>query len=125
METLRIRPDNAVIRELNISQEQLEKIKKMLKNPNVKNSIVFKKITGMGPCTSCGDIPSVELSWQVGDKSTPLKRVERYCDKCARSVFEREKEEPEDKNKLAEFYGLEIGEIPPSPREYYHTRRNA
>ena len=101
METLRIRPDNAVIRELNISQEKIEKIKEMLRKSSLKKTEIIKKIIGTGPCTACGEIPSVELSWQVGDKNQSMKRVERYCDNCAKTLFERTTNEPEDKNKLA------------------------
>ena len=37
-----------------------------------------------GLCTSCGDYPAYNLSYDVGDERQGTKLIERYCEKCFR-----------------------------------------
>jgi hypothetical protein len=107
--------DNAVIKELHISQEQREKVQELLKNNYMKKSEIIKKITGFRSCSSCAGIPDVELSFDLQGAS----KIERYCESCIKKVFERVKEEPKSKEELAEYYGCEIGIIPHYQPSYH------
>jgi len=49
--------------------------------------LATKKLTGgISPCCVCGDIPSCEVLYKLED----ITRVERYCNKCIKSVYARE-----------------------------------
>jgi carbamate kinase len=85
---LRIRPDNATIRELNIPKEDLEELQKIVSSPRTTDDIkkiMIKKLAKASPCCVCGGIPSLEVVYDCDGAS----RVERYCESCANRVFTR------------------------------------
>ena len=78
---------------------------------------IIHRITGFKSCSSCGGISDLELSYDLDG----AVRLERYCNKCAESVFEREKDLPEDKEKLAQYYNCErVDTIPHYNPNPYH-----
>ncbi|MFZ0404544.1 MAG: hypothetical protein WCE93_01070 [Nitrososphaeraceae archaeon] len=88
MSTLRIRPDNGTIRELNIPKEKLEVLQKVVSSPQTTDDVkklMIKKFAEVSPCCVCGGIPSLEVIYDVEFAS----RVERYCEACANRVFSR------------------------------------
>jgi uncharacterized Rossmann fold enzyme len=87
-EQLRIRPDNATIRELNIPKENLEELQNILSSPKTTEDIkkiMIKKLAKASPCCVCGGIPSLEVIYDADGAS----RIERYCESCANRVFSR------------------------------------
>ncbi len=89
MSTLRIRPDNGTIRELNIPKEKLEVLQKIVNSPHHADDVkklMIKKFAEVSPCCICGGIPSLEVVYDVEFAS----RVERYCEACANRVFSRD-----------------------------------
>ena len=87
--TLRIGPDNATIRELNIPKEKLEVLEKVVSSPQTRDDIkklMIKKFAEVSPCCICGGIPSLEVVYDVEFAS----RVERYCEASANRVFSRD-----------------------------------
>ena len=95
------------MKERHISQEKRDRVEVLLKNNSMNKAEIIKKITGFRICSSCGDIPDLELSYDLQGAT----KVERYCNNCAEKVFAREKEEPKSIEEIAEFYGCEKGEI--------------
>ena len=88
MSTLRIRPDNATIRELNIPKEKLEVLQKVVTSPQTTDEIkklMIKKFAEVSPCCICGGIPSLEVVYDADGAS----RVEWYCEACANRVFSK------------------------------------
>ncbi len=84
---LRIR-NKGTIREIKTPSDKMEVMLKIQKSnvaEEVKDKII-KKFCG-GTCCMCRRIPSHEVIYDVGDKAT---RIERYCDNCVKSVYERE-----------------------------------
>ena len=76
-EQLRIRPDNATVRELNIPKEKLEVLEKVVSSPQTTDDIkklMIKKFAEVSPCCVCGGIPSLEVVYDADGAS----RVERY-----------------------------------------------
>jgi hypothetical protein len=113
---IRVR-NNAKIRPLNIGKEALDTIEKIVcdptSSPKVKHEII-KKMTGMSPCCVCLGIPSVELYFRVGTKEDSIRVVEYYCDSCLKTVFEREKLEP-NKEDIPGYYNcVKVDQIPHS-----------
>jgi hypothetical protein len=87
-EQLRIRPDIATVRELNIPKEKLEVLQKVMSSPQTTDDIkkmMIKKFAQVSPCCICGGIPSLEVVYDADGAS----RVERYCEACANRVFSR------------------------------------
>ena len=85
---LRIRPDNATVRELNIPKEKLEVLQKVVSSPQTTDDIkklMIKKFAQVSPCCVCGGIPSLEVVYDADGAS----RVERYCESCAYRVFSK------------------------------------
>ena len=81
---LRIRRDNATIRELNIPKEMLEVLQKVA--PQTTEDIkkmMIKKFAEVSPCFICGGIPSLEVVYDADGAS----RIERYCESCATREF--------------------------------------
>ena len=88
MSTLRIRPGNGTIRELNIPKEKLEVLQKVVTSPHTTDEtkkLMIKKFAQVSPCCICGGIPSLEVVYDADGAS----RVERYCEACANRVFSR------------------------------------
>jgi hypothetical protein len=88
MSTLRIRPDNGTIRELDIPKEKLEVLQKVVSSPQATDEVkrlMIKKFAEVSPCCICGGIPSLEVVYDADGAS----RVERYCEACANLVFSR------------------------------------
>ena len=86
--TLRIRPDNGTIRELNIPKEKLEVLQKIVSSHQTTEDVkklMIKKYALVSPCCICGGIPSLEVIYNADGAS----RVERYCESCANRVFSR------------------------------------
>lgn len=83
---IRIR-ENAELRVIKIEPEQLEWMNNQIKRygTSIYKQAAIKKIYG-SPCCICREIPSVEILYQLQD----AKKIERYCDKCIKSVYERE-----------------------------------
>jgi hypothetical protein len=57
MSTLRIRPDNGTIRELDIPKEKLEVLQKVVSSPQATDEVkrlMFKKFAEVSPCCICG-----------------------------------------------------------------------
>jgi hypothetical protein len=127
--SIKITGKNAKVIELTIAQDQYERIKEMISRlggtPRRKREII-RQVTGYSPCYVCGvEIPTIQISYPVGDSKQALTRVENYCGKCQKSVFERIKDEPTHSKELAESYGLTlVDHVPPSPKEYYHKKRS-
>ena len=85
---LRIRPNNATIRELNIPKEKLEVLEKVVTSPQTTDDIKKiddKEICRKSPCYVCGGIPSLEVVYDADGASL----VERYCEACANRVFSK------------------------------------
>jgi carbamate kinase len=88
MSTLRIRPDNATIRELKIPKEILEVLQKVVSSPQTTDDVkkmMIKKFAQVSPCCICGGIPSLEVLYDCDG----ISRIERYCENCANRVFSR------------------------------------
>jgi hypothetical protein len=88
MSTLRIRPDNGTIRELNLPKDILEVLQNVVSSPRTTDDIkklMIKKFAQVSPCCICGGIPTYEVVYDA-DGAT---RVERYCDPCSERVFSR------------------------------------
>ena len=88
MSTLRIRPDNGTIRELNIPKEKLEVMEKIVNSPHNADEakkLMIKKFAQVSPCCICGGIPSLEVVYDADGAS----RIERYCSNCANRVFSK------------------------------------
>jgi hypothetical protein len=86
---LRISGREATIKQLKFPKDTLDKLEK-LASSNVTEDVKklgIKKLTGgVSPCCVCGDIPTYEILYKYEDAT----RVERYCDKCVKSVYARE-----------------------------------
>ena len=85
---LRIRPENASIRELKIPKDKLEELQKIVSSPKTTDDIKkmkIKELAKASPCCTCGGIPSLEVIYELEGAS----RIERYCDSCANRVFSR------------------------------------
>ena len=85
---LRIRPDNGIIRELDIPKDVLAKLQKIVSSPNTAyefKKIMIKRLAKVSPCCVCGGIPSLEAVYDEDGAS----RVERYCESCATRVFSK------------------------------------
>ena len=80
--SLRIRPKIAIIKELKIPQEKIDRFNELYGKHFGVKATLMKRIIGFGPCVECEDFPTVELSWQVGDETQSITRVERYCRSC-------------------------------------------
>jgi hypothetical protein len=98
---------------LNIPAEQLSEIQEMMNNSDIspyRKKHLLKDKTGHGNCLSCGRLSDLQILYDVGDKETPLKRVQHYCSQCWEITLEREKQEPKDRSreKLAEYYGVAV-----------------
>ena len=88
-EMLRIRDNEATIRQLKFPEDTLEKLRK-LASSNVTEEVKklgIKKLTGgISPCCIDGGIPTYEVIYNVENAT----RIERYCDKCVKSVYTEE-----------------------------------
>ena len=88
MSTLRIRPDNGAIRELNIPKEVLEVLQKVVSS-NVMDKTkhaTIRKLTNGSPCCVCTNgIPAYEVIYQLEN----IEKIERYCESCVNRVFSR------------------------------------
>jgi hypothetical protein len=85
---LRIRPDNATIRELNIPKENLEELQQIVSSPKNRDDfkkLMIRRLAKASPCCICGGIPSLEVVYDADGAS----RIERYCESCANRVFSR------------------------------------
>lgn len=84
---LRIRDNEATIRQLEFSEDTLEKLRKLASsNITEVKKLGIKKLTSVSPCSVYGDIPSCEIIYNVENAT----RIERYCEKCVKSVYARE-----------------------------------
>jgi hypothetical protein len=84
-EQIRIR-DNGKINKIKIPSDKLEVIQKILKS-NVSDSVkenIIKQLSG-GVCCICRSIPTHEITYNVGNAT----RIERYCNNCIKSAYER------------------------------------
>lgn len=84
---LRVR-DTETVRELKYDpgiQETLDRIIKSNVTDQTKKSVI-RKLTDGSPCCVCGSIPKYEITYRLED----ITRIERYCDACAKRVYERE-----------------------------------
>ena len=109
--------NKGTVRPLNIPAEQLSEIEKMMNSSALsvhRRKHLLKERTGHSSCLLCGRLPELQISYEVGDEETPLRRVEHYCSKCWEITLEREKQEPKDREKLAEYYGVAI-----APEKYF------
>jgi hypothetical protein len=87
---LRIR-DKGMVRKLDVPPDKLEAIEKIMKSKissQVKKSII-KSLTSGSMCCSCGGIPMLEVKYDVSDERQACSKIERYCDSCAKKVYER------------------------------------
>ena len=90
MSTLRIRPDNATIRELNIPKDVPDVLQKIVWSNTIMDKTKhtkIRKLTNGSPCCVCSLIPDYEVSYPVPDGGAT--RIERYCSTCANHVFTR------------------------------------
>ncbi len=91
-EQLRIR-DNGTIREIQIPKANLEELKRLKDkhffSEHFKQSKV-RELSG-GSCCICGFyIPKFEVTYDVSDEKQSATKIERYCEKCVKRVYERE-----------------------------------
>ena len=72
MSTLRIRPDNGTIRDLNIPKEKLEVLQKVVSSPQTTDDVkklMIKKFVEVSPYCVCGGIPSLEVVYDADGAS--------------------------------------------------------
>ena len=78
MSTLRIRPDNGTIRELNIPKEKLEVLQKVVSSPKIADESQKtddKEICRGITCCICGGIPSLEVVYDADGASRTKNAV--------------------------------------------------
>jgi hypothetical protein len=86
--TLRIRDKEATIKQLEFPKDTLNKLQKLVSS-NVTEDVKklgIKKLTGVSRCCGCGGIPTHEIIYNVENAT----RIERYCEKCVKSIYPRE-----------------------------------
>lgn len=86
---LKIRDKEATIKQLKFPEHTIEALKKLASSSVTEEvkKLGIKKLTGgVSPCYVCGDIPLCEILYKLED----ITGVERYCDKCIKSVYARE-----------------------------------
>lgn len=111
MQYLKMIPKGAVITPIKLSKEQLVKVEEIRSQTPYPISECFarnriKRIIG-GLCAGCYGIPEIEIRTKVQG----ITRLQRYCEKCAKTLFERMEEEPEDMESIAKYYGCQKGDI--------------
>lgn len=107
---LRIRPKNTTVRQLNLSLEQINEAQKVMSSPASRQMrhVKLKQILKGNSCCVCDHLPSVEIVYHLGGVS----KIERYCDICIKTVYQRERNEPQQsKEQEAAKYGCVIGNI--------------
>ena len=85
---LRIGEREVSIKRLEFLEDTLSKLQNLV-SANVTEEVKklgIKKLTGVNPYCVCGDIPSYEIIYNVENAT----RIERYCEKCVKSVYGRE-----------------------------------
>lgn len=106
---VRIRND-PIVRELNFTEEQIKEAQKVMSSPisRQQRTVRLKEILKGSSCCVCGSLPSIQIDYQLHE----IRRIERYCSICIKSVYQRERaEQPQSKQELAALYGCTIGKI--------------
>ena len=73
-----------VVTPLNIDKQKLERLHHVLKTRKLTGKGRYKairKVTG-GICSVCEGIPTMIVTYEVGDSKTGVQLIERYCDEC-------------------------------------------
>jgi hypothetical protein len=86
--TLRIRDKEATIKQLEFPKDTFDKLQQLV-SANVTQDVKklgIKKLTGVNPCCVCGGIPFYQVLYDVENAT----RIERYCDKCVKSIYAKE-----------------------------------
>jgi len=88
---LRMR-DKGTVTRLDMPPDKIEAIQKAMKSrlSNAVKKQIIKDLTNGSMCCSCGGIPSLEVKYDVSDERQRCSKIERYCDTCAKKVYERE-----------------------------------
>jgi hypothetical protein len=116
MQTVRLR-DRAKVTKLNIPNHKVEAIKDIQATVFGKKaqSRSLKDLLGHSLCCLCiTGVPTLKLEYDLGG----FTKFEMYCDSCISKCYGRD--EPEDKDELAEKYGciaVPSEEQPRTPRE--------
>jgi hypothetical protein len=87
---LRIRDNKeATVKRIDIPKDKLEVLQKIVAAnvSEVTKELAIKKLVD-GLCCVCRGIPAYMVSYPVRDGGAT--KIERYCEKCARNVFERQ-----------------------------------
>jgi hypothetical protein len=77
---LRVR-NGAVLKDLEIPPETIQRLRQILDKTsftNYKKREFIRSLTGntCSPCSICFDIPTKVLSYDVGDRNFPMKKIE-------------------------------------------------
>jgi hypothetical protein len=75
-----------VVTPLNIDKQKLERLHHVLKTRKLTGKGRYKairKVTG-GICSVCEGIPTMIVTYEVGDSKTGVQLIERYCDECVK-----------------------------------------
>ena len=119
------------VRPLNIPPEKIQEVNEMLDSKNyspyMKKHIV-KENTGHSSCLLCGRLPELQITHEVGDEETPLRRVMHYCSRCWEIDEERYKKEPQTRGEIAAFYNCQIapeGTFGGSTKGYSETAKSS
>ena len=100
--------NGARVRELNVTQEQIDQINQTKTRESwYTKKEAIRRIIGSSPCFSCSGIPSIELIC----KMKGAMRKESYCENCSLMLFQRDKDSPTDKRELADYYNLQLEEV--------------
>lgn len=82
-----IRIRNGTVNKINISEDKIKKLNSILDSkkfaPFHKEKVI-KEITGR--CCVCGNVAIFEVAYPLEGAT----RIERYCEKCVKSLYERE-----------------------------------
>jgi hypothetical protein len=83
--------NNGTVHEIKIPSEQWEVVQKVV-NSNVSEVVkdsIIKRLSG-GRCCICGAIATQMVTYDASDEKQAAKRIEKYCDTCVKTVYERE-----------------------------------
>ena len=106
--SLRIRPKNITVRELNLTEEQVNEANKIIASPVSRQQrlVKLKQVLKGNSCCVCGGLPSVEIVYYY----EKISQRERYCDIHQRLVFQRSEPQKTQKE-LAQEWGCVVGSI--------------
>jgi len=77
------------IKQLNLSTEIIAEIKRIIVEEPItqRRNRIREVLDGLNLCCCCNQIPSVLVTYAVGDKEQKLNRKETYCEKCYNDIY--------------------------------------